>query len=335
VTILFTIYFVVIRELHVLGILYGDLIGASMVLLCSLFFLRNYLVRRFSPAILKQMLRFGMPLVPAMLAFWVLRVSDRYFLQHYSSTHEVGLYAMGVRFAFILELLFYAPFNNNWPAVYFRVAKQENAREEFSSIFTYFLLVICFFALAISIFSRPAIHIMTTTAFYDAYEVVPILILATIFLGIYTNVTVGVGITGKTEYHAGIVMIAALVNIALNFLLIPLYGMLGAALATVIAYGVKMVVGYVVGMKLYPIRYDFSRLIKITAAFCVPFVAHGLLASDSLFLEITLDFGLLASYLLLLVAFRFFSLGEINWMKLQWDKAKRGFAEATVLNSKL
>jgi O-antigen/teichoic acid export membrane protein len=223
------IYLVVFRDLKVLGILYGDLIGSLAVLLCSVFFVRKYLVQRFSLETLKQMLHFGLPLVPAMLAFWILRVSDRYFLQHYCSTHEVGLYAMGVRFALILELLCYAPFNNNWPAIYFRVIKQENAKEEFSSIFTYFLLAMLF-ALAISALSRPAIQLMTTAAFYDAHQVVPLLILATLFLGIYTNVTIGVGITGKTEYHAVIVVMAALVNIALNFLLIPAHGMLGALL---------------------------------------------------------------------------------------------------------
>lgn len=335
VTIGFTIYFVVVRRLGVVGVLYGDLIGSSTVLLGSLVFLRKYLVRHFSPAILKQMLRFGVPLVPAMLAFWILRVSDRYFLQYYASPHEVGLYAMGVRFAVILELLFYAPFNYNWPAIYFRVVKQQNAREEFSSILTYFLLAICFFALAISTFSRPAIHLMTTPAFYGACKVVPVLIISTIFLGIYSNVTVGVGITGKTEYHAMSVVLAALVNIALNFLLIPTHGMLGAAAATAIAYGVKMVAGYAVSMKLYPVHYDYPRLAKIAAAFCLPFVLHEMVEPGSTLLEMMLDAGLLAGYALLLFMFGFFSPGEINWMKSQWNKARHGFAEATVLSSKL
>jgi O-antigen/teichoic acid export membrane protein len=270
------------------------------------------------------MLRFGAPMVRGMMAMWILRVSDRFFLQHYSSTAEVGLYAMAVRFAMILEMLVYVPFNNNWPAVFFRVANQKNAKIEFSSLFTYFFLLFCFFALAISIFSRPAIQIMTTPAYHDSVRAVPLLILSSLFLGIYTNVTVGFSITGKTEYHALTVLLAAATNVALNFLLIPQYGMLGAATASVCAFGVKMLVGYMLAMRLYPIPYNFLRLIRIAAAFGLPFILHEVIIPGSLPLEIIFDLGLLAGYLGLLVALGFFSPQERAWARAQVARIRNG-----------
>jgi hypothetical protein len=88
-------------------------------------------------------------------------------------------------------------------------------------------------------------------------------------------------------------------------------------------------------MKLYPIRYDVSRIIKIVAAFCPPFIAHTLFSPPSLLGEIMFDAGLLASYLLLLVAFGFFSPVELAWAKSQWRKGKERLGATVTALAKL
>jgi O-antigen/teichoic acid export membrane protein len=311
------IYFIVFLGLGVVGILYGSLIGGALVFLINFVSIRRYFVLEFCTVMLKKMLRFGLPLIPAMLALWVITSTDRYFLMHFSNSNELGLYSMGFRFAVILDIVFRGPFDTNWPSIYFPLAKQPNAQQEFSKIFTYYLLVGSFLCLGLSLFAKPVIHLMTTSAFYSAYEVITILALAILFQGVSSILGVGIGISGKTEYGTLTVGGAAILNIVLNFLLIPTLGMKGAALATMISFAFMAFAVYRISQKLFPLQYEFERIAKIVAAFCLPLFLHYWLSPDALILEIIFDVGLCMSYIGLLVCFKFFKENEITWIGKQ------------------
>ena len=317
-----SIYFVVVLELNVLGILYANLLGALVLLLGNFGMIRRYFAPHFSWTLLKKMLRFGLPLVPATLALWLISSLDRYFLVHWTNAHELGLYSMGFRFAAILELVFREPFDSNWPSIYFPLAKQARAEQQFARIFSYYLIAGFFLCLALSVLAKPVIRLMTTPAFYHAEKVVPLLALAILFRGISSNLGVGIGISGKSEYDALTVGLTAGVNVLLSFLLIPAYGIMGAALATMLSFAVMALISCFISQRLFPITYEYARIIKAGAAFALPLLLYYGTSAESPLLEIALAAGLCASYFFLLWLFNFFTPEERTGLKnLIHDKA--------------
>ncbi|MFQ5769231.1 MAG: lipopolysaccharide biosynthesis protein [bacterium] len=328
------IYFVVYLRLGVVGVLYGSLIGAAFAFGLNFVFVRNYFTRKFSFVQIKKMFRFGFPLLPAMLALWIITSTDKYLLAQYSSLHDLGLYSMGLRFAVIFEIVFRMPFDTNWPSICFPLAKQENAKQEFSKIFTYYLLAGSFLALTLALLAKPAIHIMTTHDYYESYQVVPILVAAFMFRGISSNIGIGIWLSGKTEYQALIMIGASVMNILLNFILIPIWGTMGAATATIISFMVMAFAHYTISQKLFPVKYEALRIIKLGVAFSLPLILYYLYSPESTMIQVMLAFLLCLSFILLLIILNFFTDEEINWLKRTMQKRKLAFAVVTSVRNR-
>ena len=221
--------------------------------------MRKDLIRRFSTTCLRTMLRFGLPLVPAALAGTALVVADRYFLQHYRTFDEVGLYEMGYRFGMVMGLVV-AAVQMAWPPVMYAAAKRDNAREFYALFLTYFFFALCFVGLGLVLFSP---YIIRAMGWGEAARVVPWIVASYVFWGIQAVTNVGVSLKKKTHHLAIVTVAAAGLNLLLNRLLIPAHGLTGAAAATLISYCVIGVGGAAVSLRLYPIRYEYGRLLKI------------------------------------------------------------------------
>ena len=310
-----SILFVVGLHRGVLGILEGGLI--AIFLLYSLL-LRDIIKNArlsFSIAQLKEMLSFGLPLVPAGLGVWIMTMADRYFLQFLSTPQELGLYSLGYKFGMVVQGLVVGPFSLAWGAFFWSVTKDKNAKEIYSSVFTYFTLVGMAVALVVSVLSKEALEVMAAPAFHGAYRVIPLIAVSYVLYGCYLILPVGINLEKKTKYLAATVGVGAVVNLGLNYLLIPSYGMMGAAVATLSAYLLLPVGTYFVSRRYYPIKYEWGRVAKI-------FVAAGLVYAGSLFVrnDSAMIAGLLKllsllGFPLLLLAFRFFKPEEMQKIK--------------------
>jgi O-antigen/teichoic acid export membrane protein len=221
--------------------------------------MKKDLVRRFSKACLKTMLKFGLPLVPAALAGTALMAADRYFIQHYRTLDEVGLYELGYRFGMVMGLAV-AAVQMAWPPVMYAAAKRDNAREFYALFLTYFFFGLCFVGLGLVLFSPDIIHAM---GWGGAARVVPWIVASYVFWGIQAVTNVGVSLKKKTHHLAIVTVAAAVFNLLLNRLLIPTHGITGAAAATLISYGIIGLGGAAVSLRLYPIRYEYGRFLKI------------------------------------------------------------------------
>jgi len=271
ISIALNIVFVVVLHKGVLGILEATLIAAAIIYL----FLIAVLIRRagfsFSRDELKRMLAFGLPLVPAGLSFWILTLADRYFLQFLSTPQELGLYSLGYKFGLVVSGLVVGPFLYAWSPFAFSIFKEKTAKQVYSRAFTYFVLVSILAALALSVLSREALSIMATSAFHDAYKVIPLIAVSYVLYGCFQILGVGFGLMAKTRYSALIVAVAAISNLGLNYLLIPDYGMMGAAWATFISYLALAALGFVVSRRFYAVNYEWGRVTKICIVAAVIF----------------------------------------------------------------
>lgn len=175
------------------GAVAANILAAAVTGALCVATMKKDLVRRFSSACLKTMLKFGLPLVPAALAGTALTVADRYFLQHYRSFDEVGLYGMGYRFGMVMGLAV-AAVQMAWPPVIYAAAKRDNAREFYALFMTHFFFAMCFVGLGLVFFSPDILHAIR---WGGAAPVVPWIVASYIFWGIQAVTNVGVSLKEK------------------------------------------------------------------------------------------------------------------------------------------
>jgi len=311
----FNILFVVVLLKGVIGVLQAGLIANFLTYLALIPNIVRRVKIRFSIAELKEMLGFGLPLVPANLAAWILTLSDRYFLKYYSSLREVGLYSLGYKFGTGINILIVIPFSLAWVPFMLSVAKEKNAKEVYSYVLTYFFLVGTSLALGLSVLAKDIIAIIATPRFYSAHRVIPMVALSYVLYGCYYIFSTGIYLEKKTKYVPIIVGFAATLNLVLNFLLIPPYGMMGAAVATLVSYFVLMVEMFFVSQRYYEIRYDFVRILKILTAAGLIYAASRYAVSSLIIVDVIYKLPLLLSFFLLLFIFKFYEPRELEKLR--------------------
>jgi O-antigen/teichoic acid export membrane protein len=214
---------------------------------------------------LREMLKYGAPLIVQSLASFVLVFSDRLFLRHFANLAEVGVYSLGYKLAGIVSLLVSGPFSMTWSWQQFELAKKDNARHLYARIQTYQLLVSVGVGLAVALLAKDALRIMTPPSYWAATRIVPLIALCYILDNIKAVVLSGILIQRVTHYLAGISVVAALANLALNYVFISRYHAMGAALATVLSYALLLALSFVVAQRVYYVRYEYLRNAAVLA----------------------------------------------------------------------
>lgn len=237
---------------------------ASLVTL--LVFIPDYFKLRwkFDYTLWKQLIQYGLPVLFAGLAFGVNEHFDKIMLDHllpvsvaksevgaYAACYKIGLFMVLYRTAYTLGI---EPF-------FFSHAGNENAPQTYATVTKYFVIFGSLIFLGVVVFSDIIkIFLVPNPAYWEAMKVVPLIILANFFLGIYTNLSVWYKLIDKTKIGAYISAFGAVVTLLLNYLLIPKFSYMGSAIATLAAYGSMMVISYYLGNKQYPIPYDKKRI---------------------------------------------------------------------------
>ncbi|PWA05267.1 lipopolysaccharide biosynthesis protein [Flavobacterium psychrotolerans] len=212
----------------------------------------------------KRMMYYGLPIMVAGIAFAVNEQFDKILLGKllpatiaeaevgiYSACYKLGLFMVLYRTAYTLGI---EPF-------FFSHASNENAPQTYATVTKYFVIFGSFILLAVIVFADVFKYLMIRdSSYWEAMKVVPLIILANFFLGIYTNLSVWYKLIDKTYIGAYISIVGAIVTLVLNFLLIPTMSYYGSAIATIAAYGSMMFISYYFGNKYYPIPYDMKKI---------------------------------------------------------------------------
>ncbi len=241
------------------GVFVAQALSAIAVLALSLPLLASNMHLTFSPKRAKELLRFGMPLVPAAAALWVLQGSDKIILERFWGVFEVGIYSLGYKYASILLFPLIA-FQTAWAPYLFSVAKQEGAAQLISRILTFFLTIIMIFATLLYILRGVVLPLVASETFSGAEAIVAPVLLGLCFYGIYFITISGVYIHGKTGLVSVVVGLAAILNVGLNFLVIPSFGGSGAAWSTAISYLTLASIMYLFSRRYLPIYLEWHPL---------------------------------------------------------------------------
>jgi len=220
---------------------------------------------RFSFSILKKTLVYSLPLVPTLLSAWVLDLSDRIFLERYFSLEEVGIYSLSYKIAGIV-LIVVTSFNMAYRPLFFKLANLSDQDHGKSLIFKYnylFILIFLLLVFIVSFLSKEIVFLLFNENYYAAYLYIPIIALSYVF-------SVAGGLVNRffeqskfMVVNMTIHIIIAMLNLILNYLLIPIFGAYGAAVSTVISLLVGFIASYLYSRKYcFFVPFDWVRIIK-------------------------------------------------------------------------
>lgn len=266
---------VLLLHLGLWGIMFSHLLRALLFVLLGLFLVRSEISLRPALSQLGRLLRFGGPLLPATVALWVSNSSDRFFLAKYASLDSVGVYSVANRLAWI-EWFLFSSFQMAYTPIAYSIHKRPEAFATFRRVFVYFLALSSLLGVGVSLFSRNILAILAPETYGTAYAVVGLLNLSIIFHALFYIVGIGLSIAEKTKYFAYSYVIGAVVNVALNMYLIPRYEAMGAAIATLISFGLVASLGSYWSGRYYPLRLPLRRALLISILFLF-FWAIGIL----------------------------------------------------------
>ena len=295
-----TLLLVVHFQKGAVGVIVGNFSGTLLVYAALIGYRRDQLGLQFDRRLFREMNRFGLPLVPSALFLWVTNFSDRFFLVKLADASEVGLYSVGVRIASAMVLLLTA-FRNAWPAFAYSIRDDAEARRTYAYVLTYLVFVCSWLAVALGLLSPWLVEWLATPAFAEASRVVGLLAFGAVAFAVYIVVSIGVGRIKRTQFMWAVTLSGAAVNFALNLILIPTYGMMGAAVATIAAYVVMAASISWWSQRIYPVPYQWRRVLTAGLA-GVALVVAGKLAGGGLPVAV----GLTLAFPLLLFPLRFY-----------------------------
>ncbi len=317
------IFFLVYLEMGVWGIFLSTLIVASANLLIVTPYIFTKIGFNISYDIMKKLIKFGLPLIPSNLASYLVVASDRLFIKHYVSTAETGLYSLGYKFGTLVNNFVTTPFNQIWGPRRLEMFKKGNSEEIFCRIFTYYTFVLILGGLVISVLSRDIVHIMAHESFWDSYKIIPLITLAHIIFSFFYHFNIGIMVEKKTKYFAYINVVNAIVNLALNFILIQKYGIWGAGFSTLISYLLRTSLCYYFSNKLHKIRVEWGRVFVLIGGGIGYFYLIEIVEISNIFLSAITKGSLALTFPMVLYLFGFFYDEEKIEMKNMIQKLRQ------------
>ncbi|MFQ5799283.1 MAG: polysaccharide biosynthesis C-terminal domain-containing protein [Bacteroidota bacterium] len=308
-------------HLGIIGIFMSGLVSSAltfMLLLPTIF--RNFSFE-YLPLIHKELLKFGLPYLPSGLSWMVIQVIDRPILRSLTDESTVGIYQASYKLG-IFMLLLVNMFDYAWRPFFLSNAREQDAKAMFSRVLTYFALASAVVVLILSLFIEDIVKVqffgrsLIHPNYWGGLGIVPVILLAHVFSGVYIIFTPGIYIEKKTYHLPYIVGIGAMINVVANYLLIPVLGMMGAAYATLLSYLSMAVALYVVVQRFYHVEYEFDRVAKIALSLAVAMIlfytGKYFLTGQLFFL---LKFVLVLGFLSLMALFKFFETEEKDFFK--------------------
>ena len=296
-TVALVLWFVLVADRGLEGVYLGGLVAAPVPLAVAWWLVRDTLAARFSRRELRLMLVYALPLLPVAAATWVMQFADRFFVLYYASAEELGLYGVGIRltnvlmFAVIAFAVAWAPF-----ILDLHSRDEDEERRVRARAFSAVGIALGFGAVCLGVWAREFFRIVTDPSFEDAYKVVGLLLGSVVALGLNGVTMTAISIKRRTKYFAYYAAYTGVLNVALNFLLIPPFGMVGAAAASLATFATLAVLYYVRAQQLDRAPFDLRTVLAALSLAAVLVAAGSAIRLDSVWLSALVKLPLVLVY---------------------------------------
>jgi O-antigen/teichoic acid export membrane protein len=272
---LFFILLAILKEFNLRTVFFATFLSAFVSAIIAMLHMKHILnvfaegiqkIVRFSPLLMKEALSFGIIMVPGTLAMLGLKLADRYMLTYLvsddvaQSLHEVGIYSLGYRVGMIMQFLV-----SLISLVYFpyamKISQESWAKKSYKKMFHSYLLFGSLFAFLIMLFSYELFSIFVNDSYFAALQIVGYGVISSFLSGIFNLLNISFYITKKAKAIALAVLLGAILNIVLNFIMIPRFGIHGAGIASIIAYFFIVVFEFWQAERLFKVGYYFFNFL--------------------------------------------------------------------------
>jgi O-antigen/teichoic acid export membrane protein len=295
------------------GLLIGSYASGGAFVLALIVAQRRRLSLRFDRALLRRLLRFGLPTMPAEASLYLLNFVDRIIIVRSAGLAEAGLYSLAVKFAQAINVIVRG-FQLAWPPLAYSIRDDDEARGVYATVVTLFVTGCAFAVTGMWLFSRWIVRALAAPEFFGSYKAIGLISTAVTLYALYLVLVVILGRTGRTEFNFPATLAALVANIALNLILVPPLGIVGAALALVASYVVVLVLMYGFTQRLFPVPYEWGRLARVLLTSAALVCIGEFLVPTSGFAGLLVRAAFFAAYPLALFASGFFTPGERVWL---------------------
>lgn len=260
------------------AIYYCSIISALVTLIAGFIMTKNYLTVNISIVKIKELFTYGGKFIFIGIFLILIDMSDRFFLKYFFNEGMVGIYWANYRLATVMSLVISA-FRFSWTPYFLNLKENPENRKVISSVFTYFvfagLLLFLFISLTIKQITGFKIFgfNLLDENYWSGLGIIPVILIAYLFSGIYSVLNAAPFLKNKTGSLLAISFSGFIINTALNFLLIPVYDIYGAAIATMLTYLLMSLIIFYYSQKIYYIKYEWNKIIKITFILFLVFIA--------------------------------------------------------------
>jgi O-antigen/teichoic acid export membrane protein len=295
------------------GLLVGSYAAGAAFVLALIVLQWRRLSLRFDRGLMRRLFRFGLPTMPAEVSLYLLNFVDRLIIVRSLGLAEAGLYSLAVKFAQAVNVLVRG-FQLAWPPLAYSIRDDEEARRAYATVVTLFVAGCAWVVAGMWLLSRWIVRALADPKFFDSFEPIGLIATAVTLYALYLVLVVILGRTGRTEFNFPAAIGGLVANVALNLLLVPPLGIVGAGLALVASYVVVLGLMYAFTQRLFPVPYEWGRLVRVVLTVAALVGLAELLVPTSGALGLLLRALLFAAYPLLLFGTGFFTQGERRWL---------------------
>lgn len=329
VAIVLNVLFVIILRKGIYGVFLAQILASLTSIIIVSPELKKYLRLKFDKNLLKDMFKFGLPTVPAAMFSIILQVVDRPILMLLTDSYQVGIYSVNYKLGIPMMILV-AVFEYAWKPFYLSRFGDKDAKDLFSRIFTFFIIVSSFVFLGTVFFMDFIVRLpfiggnFINPAFWVGLDLIPLVLMAYFFNGMFINFACGPYITKKTKYLSYAIGTGAVLKITFNFLLIPYLGYYGAGISSILGYFASSAVLLMINKKIYPISYSWGKIILIISFVVICYLLGIYLTRNMEFIfSLIIRTSLIISFAVAIILSRVIPQSEIRRIKeLVFNKKK-------------
>jgi len=313
--------FVVFMQIGAIGVILSQLIASSLGMFFVFKELRENLRFKIDFSLIKQLILFGLPTLPANISAMVLQVADRPIIKSLAGVGDLAVYSVNYKLAIPMMILV-TVFDYAWKPFYMSRHEDVGAKELYARVYTYFTLAASAIFLTTSLFMEFAVRMpfvggsFVSPEYWSGLSIIPLILVGFYLNGAQSHFAAGFLITKNTKYIPICVGIAALISMLLNFILIPFISYYGSALALIVGYFIGAALLFILQKKIYIIQYEWRRIaIIILSSGGIYLSAMYFTQSMSLIASFIVRIASIFAYIILLFIFGFFNKNEIQRIK--------------------
>lgn len=278
---------------------------------------------KLDPALLKKMLVYAIPIVIAGFAGIINEVIDRIMLKQMLTNAadplsakyadaQIGIYSACYKLAMLVTILLQA-YRYAAEPFFFNQMKNQDRNKLYVKLMNYFVAAVCLVFLGVSLNLQLFKYFISSETYWEGLKIVPVLLMANVFLGIYLNQSIWYKLTNQTKYGAYISIMGAFLTIFINYLFIPTYGYVASAWATLVVYGFQMILSYWWGQKHFPIKYNLRKFVLyLGLSLVIFFIAQKIPLSEQPVLQFVVNNGLIVCFIYVVLSVEGVKLSQLR-----------------------